>query len=176
MPKQLPALFIFFIAALLHCACTTAQTGKRFEKKNTVYAEAAIHGPVYSINYDRILIEGNRFAKTCRIGYSIYSDILALPIGISFLTGKNSHHAELSFTLIPYIENYQKLFAAGNLSDKKLYIIPGAGYRYQKPSGGIFFKAIAGPALLLDPPSDNFWKMEAKKIYAGISLAGGISF
>lgn len=175
MSKQIRIVSILLFFTVLHSARATAQTGKRFEKRNTVYADAAIQGPVYSINYDRILSEGNRFAKTYRIGYSIYSNVLALPIGISFLSGKNSHHAELSCTLIPYIENYQKLFAAGNLSDKKLYLIPGAGYRYQKPTGGFFFKAVAAPVLLLDPPSDNFWKMDPK-IYAGISIAAGISF
>lgn len=152
-----------------------AQSSKTIAAKNTFFAEAATQGPIYSINYDRIFREGNTFSKSYRIGFAVYKDVLALQMGINFITGKNQHHAELSFTAIPYIENASKLFTPGNLSDKKLYIIPGAGYRYQKPSGGFFFKVVAAPVLLLDPPSDNFWKMDPK-IFAGVSVAAGYSF
>ena len=152
-----------------------AQGSKTFSAKSTVYAEGATQGPVYSINYDRVFSEGNVFAKSYRFGFSVYNDVLAFPIGISFITGKSEHHAEFSCTAIPYIEKFQKLFASGNLSDKKMYIIPGAGYRYQKPAGGFFFKAAAGPVLYLDPPSDNFWKMDPK-LFAGVSIGAGFSF
>lgn len=175
MSKKIRIVSILLFFAVLHSKHTTAQTGSRFEKRNTVYAATSTQGPVYSINYDRIFSEGTIFTKSYNAGLSIYKDVLAVPFGINFFTGKNTHHAELSFTVIPYIEKFQQLGAAGNLSDKKLYIIPGAGYRYQKPTGGFFFKAVAAPVLLLDPPSDNFWKMDPK-MYAGISIAAGISF
>lgn len=175
MQKQIRTITIFLFCAVLHSKHTTAQNGNKFEKRNTIYAATATQGPVYSICYDHILIEGKVFSKTFHTGFSIYNNVLAIPFGFSFFTGKNAHHAELSISIIPYIENYQKLFAAGNLSDKKLYIIPGAGYRYQKSTGGFFFKAVAAPVLLLDPSSDNFWKMDPG-IYAGISIAAGISF
>jgi hypothetical protein len=174
MFKYYPAAVMITILVLIGTEIK-AQSLKIFSAKNTVYAEAAAQGPAYSLNYDRIFSEGKVFAKSYRIGFTVYKDVFALPIGINFITGKNQHHAELSFTAIPYIENASKLFAAGNLSDKKLYIIPGAGYRYQKSTGGFFFKAVAAPVLLLDPPSDNFWKMEPK-IFAGVSIGAGYSF
>lgn len=160
----------FFIAGKI-----LGQSGRIFSSKYTVYAEAATQGPVYSVNYDRIFSEGNVFAKSYRIGLSVYKGVFALPIGINFITGKNQHHAELSFTAIPYIEKASKLFSPGNLSDKKMYIITGAGYRYQNPTGGFFFKAVAAPVLLLDPPSDNFWNMNPK-IFAGATIGAGYSF
>jgi len=92
-----------------------------------------------------------------------------------FFTGQSASHAEFSITAVPYIETYKDLFSGNNLSDKKLYLIPGAGYRYQKPGGGFFFKVIVAPVIYLDPPSDHFWKMDTK-VYPGITGGAGFSF
>lgn len=143
--------------------------------RNTIYAEGTSKGAFYSINYDRIYRLGAHFTDTYRVGFSLFDNVIALPIGLNFLKGDGFHHFEFGLTVVPYVENYKKLFAAGSLSDKKLYIIPGAGYRYQPPGGGFFFKALLSPILFLDPPSDNFWKMDGK-LYAGGSVGAGISF
>jgi hypothetical protein len=143
--------------------------------RNTIYADFASKGATYSVNYDRIFSAGGKLSKTYRIGFAILKNAVALPLGINFFTGHNASHAEFSLTVVPYIETYKDLFSGNNLSDKKLYIIPGAGYRYQKPGGGFFFKAIVAPVIYLDPPSDNFWKMDGK-VYAGITAGAGYSF
>jgi len=143
--------------------------------RNTIYAEGSSHGAYYSINYDRIFRFGAHFTNTYRVGFSLLNNAMALPIGLNFLKGDGFHHFEFGLTVVPYVENYQKLFSAGNLSDKKIYLVPGAGYRYQPPGGGFFFKAIVAPVIYLDPPSDNFWKMDGK-VYAGGSVGAGISF
>ncbi len=144
-------------------------------KRNTIYAEGAVNSLVYCLNYDRIFSSGKTFTKTYHTGFSVYSNILAVALGLHFFTGQKAHHTEFGLTFIPYVENYKKLGNSANESDKKLYIISGAGYRYQKKEGGFFCKAIAGPVLALDPPSGNFWKMDGK-IYGGISIAAGFSF
>ncbi len=143
--------------------------------RNTIYAEGTSKGAYYSINYDRIYRLGVHFTNTYRVGFSLFDNIIALPLGLNFLKGDGFHHFEFGLTVVPLVENYQKLFSAGSLSDKKIYLIPGAGYRYQPPGGGFFFKAIAAPIIFLDPPSDNFWKMDGK-VYAGGSIGAGISF
>jgi hypothetical protein len=142
---------------------------------NTIYADFASKGASYSLNYDRIFSVGEKFTKTYRIGFSVLKNVIAMPLGINFFTGHYADHFELSLTAVPYIETYKDLFSGNNHSDKKLYIIPGAGYRYQNAGGGFFFKAIAGPVIYLDPPSDNFWKMDGK-IYAGGSIGAGFNF
>ncbi len=174
MQKQFQLILLFSLTVLI-ATKSIAQNNKTFLAKNTIYAEAATQGPVYSVNYDRVFSEGDVFAKSYRLGFSVYKDVLAIPVALNFITGKNQHHAEISVTVIPYIEKYQKLFSPGNLSDKKLYIIAQGGYRYQKPQGGFFFKAMAGPVLYLDPPSDNFWNMDPK-IFAGVNVGAGYSF
>lgn len=81
----------------------------------------------------------------------------------------------LLLLLTAHISPAQQVPAAGNIADKKLYLIPGAGYRYQPPAGGFFFKAILAPIIYLDPASDNFWRMYGK-VYPGINLGAGYSF
>ncbi len=143
--------------------------------RNTVYVEGTSHGAYYSINYDRIFRLGARFTNTYRVGFSLLHNAIALPVGLNFLKGDGFHHFEFGLTVVPYIDKYQKLFQPGNIADKQLYLIPGAGYRYQPPGGGFFFKAIAAPVIFLDPASDNFWRMDGK-VYAGGSVGAGISF
>lgn len=164
-----PALILLFACGISANAQDVAIA------RNTVYAEGTSHGAYYSINYDRIFRLGANFTNTYRIGFSLLNNAVALPVGLNFLKGDGFHHFEFGLTVVPYVENYQKLFQAGSLSDKKIYLIPGAGYRYQPPGGGLFFKAIVAPVIYLDPPSDNFWKMDGK-VYAGGSVGAGISF
>lgn len=166
----------FSIALLLLLALPAAGQAQDVAiAPNTVYVEGSSHGALYSINYDRVFRFGARFTNTHRIGFSLLNNAIALPLGINFLKGDGFHHFEFGLTVVPYVQHYQHLFSAGSLSDKKIYLIPGIGYRYQPPGSGFFFKAMAAPVVYLDPPSDNFWKMDGK-VYAGGSVGAGISF
>jgi hypothetical protein len=173
VPKKLKLFSISIL--LLFSFSFVARSQDVAIARNTIYVEGTSKGAYYSINYDRIYRLGAHFTNTYRVGFSLFDNVIALPLGLNFLKGDGFHHFEFGLTVVPYVENYKKLFAAGSLSDKKLYIIPGAGYRYQPPGGGFFFKAILAPIIFLDPPSDNFWKMDGK-VYAGGSVGAGISF
>lgn len=146
-----------------------------FTARNTLYADFATKGACYSVNYDRVFKEGQQFTKSYRVGFSATGKTIALPIGIIFFTGHHASHTEFSVTLVPYIEDYKSFLSATDLSDKKMLIIPGIGYRYQQPEGGFFFKAVAAPAINLDPPSDHFWKMDGK-LYPVVTIGAGYSF
>jgi hypothetical protein len=173
VPKKIKllslSLYLFFSFNLLAFSQDVAIA------RNAIYAEGTSKGAYYSINYDHIYRLGASFTNTYRVGFSLLKNAIALPIGLNFLKGDGFHHFEFGLTVVPYVENYQKLFQAGSLSDKKIYLIPGAGYRFQPPGGGFFFKVIAAPIIYLDPPSDNFWKMDGK-VYAGGSVGAGICF
>lgn len=184
--SQLPFItFVFLINTLnfikkillffIFLGCIQFAKTQNITHRNTFYAEFFSRDVYYSINYDRVFSEGKKINKSYRAGFSVSGNTIALPLGINFFSGYGNGHFEFGLTLMPYIEDYQKLFSPGNLSDKKLDIIPGAGYRFQKPGGGFFFKIIGSPIIHLDPPSDNFWKMDGK-LYAGISIGVGISF
>ncbi|RYG53260.1 MAG: hypothetical protein EOO01_04810 [Chitinophagaceae bacterium] len=145
------------------------------DHKHTVYADVSTRGPVYTINYDRIFYRGEKLSYAYRIGFHWLHDEIGMPLGISLLTGKHEHHAELSLTFTPYIDRADYLFREGNISDKYIYITPGIGYRYQKPAGGLFLKALVAPLILLDPASDDFWNMNPK-VYSLLTIGAGYTF
>ncbi len=146
-----------------------------FSAKNTFYIDLSTKGAIYSINYDRVFHESDKIIYTYRIGFSILKDFVALPVGINLLTGKENSHAEFSLTVMPYIDQYKTMFRDNDLSDKYIYIIPAIGYRYQKRTGGFFFKAALSPMIILDPRSSNFWKMNPE-IYITGNVGLGLSF
>jgi hypothetical protein len=172
-----PTCFFFFVLLLARFNNNLYSQTTRGNQLavHTVYADFASTGAFYSVNYDRIFHRRTKFTKSWRFGISLLKDAIACPLGIHFFTGQHASHAEFSITVTPSVEQYKNLFAGNNLSDKKIYIIPGAGYRYQQPQGGFFLKAVAAPVIYLDPRSDNFWKMDGK-IRAGINLGAGFSF
>jgi hypothetical protein len=161
----LPFLLVVANSCQLH-----AQDVKQ-KGKNTILLSLTSYTPYYSLQYDRLFKKTNQFRKSGSIGIAYFENTAALPIGIHFFKGKEPHHLLLNLLVVPYIENINKLFAAGNQSDKKLYITPGVGYRYQKNSGGLFCSMSMGPVLNLDPPSVNIFRASAK-----ISAGGNISF
>lgn len=169
-------IFIFFtaIVMLLSVQNTKAQS-LPIDARNTLYADFASRGAVYSVNYDRVFSQGKKISISFRAGISVLSNVVAVPLGIQFFTGKDASHIELSLTVEPYIEKYQDLFSGNNLSDKKMYIMPGTGYRYQQPGGGFFAKLVVGPIIYLDPPSNDFWNMDPV-VYAGVTEGAGFSF
>lgn len=165
-------VLLFFTGIIFSHTCYSQQTAEKIAR-STVYADFASKGAYYSVNYDRLFRRGEKLNWSYRVGFCLLNDVIAIPIGLQAFTGRDVHHAEFSLTVVPYVEKYTKLFSAGNLSDKKIYVIPGVGYRYQRPDGGIFFRIVAAPIIYLDPPSDDFWNMDPK-VYAGIT--GGIGF
>jgi hypothetical protein len=146
------------------------------QAKNAVYLEAASKGPVYSINYDRIIRTGDKLAYTVRVGFSIEKNAVSFPVGINFMKGQNDHHAEFSFTVIPFIDRVDENSGMNNdETDKYFFINPTIGYRFQKVEKGIFIKAAVGPSIFLDPPANDFWNMDPK-VHAFLSIGAGFSF
>jgi hypothetical protein len=143
--------------------------------KNTFFAEYALEGPVYSINYNRIFIQSRTFNVDARAGFSFTNNKIAFPVGVGFFTGHNDHHAEFSFTATPLVEHKTVAYGNGSDNDKFIYLFPAAGYRFQRPAGGIFLKANAGPAIILDPAEGDFWNMDPKVKFS-FSLGAGWSF
>lgn len=142
--------------------------------RNTFYAQLSSQASPYSLNYDRVFHVGKKLSYAFQVGFAVNKNDVSAPLGISAFTGKGDHHFEFGGMLIPYIYTITAEDKKSQ-SDLYLYFIPNIGYRYQRTSGGLFFKANAGPSVFCDPPSDNFWKMEPKlQAYGSLSL--GFSF
>jgi hypothetical protein len=133
-------------------------------------------GPQYSINYNRIFNIRSKIAYSYRLGFSIIPDGLSFPVGLNLINGFTSNlHAEFSFGLSPFIDRYKSFLGRTDNSDKYLYIFSVIGYRYQRPSEGLYFTAGFSPYIFLDPPSHNIFDVYPTYHLAG-QLAGGFSF
>ncbi len=144
--------------------------------RNAVYASLSSYGPLYAIEYDRIIRQGDKMDYSLSGGLSIERNAISFPIGFHFITGRGDHHAEFGLTVIPSIDRSHALENVDkNKTDKLLYVNPGVGYRYQRPETGLFLKVIAGPSIFLDPPAHEFWDMDPQlRAYAALSV--GLSF
>lgn len=165
------SVFLLFIINIGY----SQDKGSAVLARNTLYIDLATKGAYYSLNYDRIFHQGDKLNFSGKIGFSIFKDVLALPLGINLFTGKKNHHFDLGIIFMPYIEKYKSFLSKNDLSDKFLYIIPGIGYRYQKQEGGFYFKTTFSPMLILDPRSSDFWKMDPE-VKVAVNIGAGWSF
>lgn len=174
--RNRPVFRAIFIGGIIYMS-TSVLTFAQESARNAVYLEWMNEGPVYSLSYDRVVRQGEHLNYSLSLGFSVTSKALALPAGVHFLTGTNSqHHLEFGLTVIPYLRlDHLPEGEVKKQTDTYLYVNPGVGYRYQLQGTGLFVKAIAGPTLLLDPPSNNFWDMDPHW-YGYCSLGIGVSF
>lgn len=78
----------------------------KFDNKNSVQLEAGGHGMIYSLNYERILISGDRFKTAAQVGISYYPPSwgyieLWMPIGINEILSFGNHHVEAGLGIVP---------------------------------------------------------------------------
>jgi hypothetical protein len=113
-----------------------------FDFKNSVQLEAGGHGLFYSLNYERIIINGISFKTTAQAGISYYPKNTGIrdiwmPLVINELFSFNKHHIELGAGYVLIREasrdldgNPESWFWSGVLTGR-------LGYRYQMPDGRI---------------------------------------
>ncbi len=146
-----------------------------FQSKNAIYTDFSTQGAFYSINFERIFYQNKKINISYRFGLTILKDDIAFPMGINLFTGKKNSHLDFSLVIIPYIFDYKSFLSSNDLSDKCMYVAPGIGYRYQKPSGGFFFRVLVSPMIFLDPPTGDFWNMDPT-LYFAANLGIGLTF
>ncbi len=165
---------VLTITILLFYAITGAHAQEK--SRNAVYLELATQRPAYSINFERVIRLGNKLDYSVSVGFSIAKNAVAFPVGFHLITVPGNHHLEFGLHLIPFID-YNKTLVGSvkNSSDTYIYVNPGIGYRYQPKQTSVFFKVMAGPSILLDPPAGDFWNMDPN-LHAFGNVALGISF
>jgi hypothetical protein len=134
-------------------------------ERNTIYAEAFGQGFCYSLNYDRLFNADKRFMNSFTAGF-VYvpksmgfgdGTYIGVPLSYNWLLGKKSHHLELGVGLTALLVNPN----SNTVTDFYTYLTPKIGYRYQRPSGGLFFKATLTP--MIDVMHVSTYKFEAGK-------------
>ncbi|QPH39816.1 hypothetical protein [Pedobacter endophyticus] len=168
------SLFIAFYSAV-------AQT-----KKNSIYLEGLGNAVVYSVNYDRIFSISDYLKVAPRVGVEYIPrrnlnkyGKFTFPAEINLLYNQNRSNSNfieggLGLTLFSLFDDYE-YEVDGNIRDKnyKLGIITmlRLGYRHQKPSGGLMYRA----GLLVRLSQDDFSKSKVGddlfyRIWPGFSI------
>lgn len=114
--------------------------------KNAVYIELGGNGGLYSLNYERAFSPH----VLVRIGFASWSvsemfggekSITTIPVMINSLFGSGSHKIEGGIGVMLGSEQNTGNDAMPKSKESILALTGTAGYRYQKPSGGILFRA-----------------------------------
>lgn len=143
MKKNLIVLFLslFSISAMPQQASEGS-----FQNKNSFQFELGGHGLIYSLNYERILLNGHKFKTASQIGISYYPPSAGmrdiwLPICINEIYSLGSHHIEVGVGYVVIREatrdmedNLDEWFWSGVFTGR-------IGYRYQKPDGRLILRA-----------------------------------
>lgn len=134
--------------SILFNSKTFAQKDSIEMSKNFLYLEIGGAGGYGSVNYERVVLDKNKFVLTTRFGLSSYHikdfknkfnpDVL-IPLAIYGSYGKN-HKIELGVgQILTNIVQFD--FIENNLSRKtNFHTFLSVGYRYQKSTGGMFFR------------------------------------
>ncbi len=149
-------------------------------ERNTIYTEAFGQGFCWSLNYDRLFNTEKRFMnaftagvvyvpKSMQFGDGIYYGI---PLSYNWLLGKKSHHLELGVGLTPLFVNPN----SKQRSDFYAYLTPKIGYRFQRPQGGLFFRATATSMIDLLNVSTYKFGNEKQRNFSTMNNVAGIGF
>ena len=121
-----------------------------FQNKNSLQFDIGGHGLFYSVNYERILLNGNQFKTASQIGFSYYPASTGIrdfwmPIGINEILSFGKHHIEAGLGYIVIREATRDL---ENNPDEWFWssLMSGRiGYRFQKPGGRLILRAAFTP-------------------------------
>ncbi len=144
---------IYIIFFLLSTTFAYAQNSK-----DAIYMELGGTGLIYSLNYDRLLMQEEKLAISVNLGVSYipnffpnsdFAHIYGNSLGFSTLVGSSRHFAEIGFNASYW---YMK-----DIDDDVYWLtfLPiRLGYRYQKKEGGLFFKTSFMPIVPIYQDAD----------------------
>jgi len=122
-----------------------------FGHKNSIQAELFGHGLFYSLNFERVILNGPRFKTTGQAGASYYPPetgviTVWMPLMINELFSLGSHHLEAGLGYVFTWERLPEPFGEFN-SPWGGFFGGRLGYRYQKPSGRLVVRVGFTPFL-----------------------------
>src|SRR5690606_15898291 len=159
MRKKYPLLVILFLMF-------SSLKGQDQNAKNAVYIELGGNGGAYSLNYERAFTP----KILLRLGFASWAStetggeksITTIPVMVNTLIGPGNHKLELGLGAMLGREKFEGdggIISGEDRSENTFALTGTAGYRYQKPSGGIMFRAGITPLINIgdaDYPGFNF--------------------
>jgi hypothetical protein len=166
---------LLLLIVCLSCINSRAQLSESFSG-HVFYFEFLGHFPPASLNWEMNLKAHGKVKINSRLGFGWWPTILAnnaittsnlgLPIGLVFFTGNENSHIEAGLGISYYhIEEFYG-------PDRSFFFVPSLGYRYQKPTSGIFLRVVASPMIYLGEKLTNGDPILNRHLqgWAGISL------
>ena len=139
-------LIVSFLSLITITAFSQQVDDISFQDRNSFQFELGGHGLVYSVNYERILLNGQKFKTASQIGIAYYPPSTGmrdiwLPVVLNELYSFGSHHIEGG---IGYVIIREATRDTENNPDEWFWsgVYTGRiGYRYQKPDGHLVIRA-----------------------------------
>lgn len=121
----------------------TNEPDLRFRYKNNIQLELFGSAGLYSINYERIIFNQNKYKTVGEIGFSVLAlkawKGVSFPLSINQLISFQRHHIEFGVGILP---NYT---SGDFFTGWETYYSARIGYRYQKPNSKFIFRIGAVP-------------------------------
>ncbi len=142
----------FIVLSIAFSAYGQNSNNQPFQKKNSLQLELIGPTVFYSLNYERILINGERFKTAAQLGISYYPPSMGMrdlwiPMGVNEIISFGNHHLEAGIGYMPIREairdedlQVEEWFWSQMLTGR-------IGYRYQKPNGRLILRADFTPVL-----------------------------
>jgi hypothetical protein len=149
MKKKLLSISILILSFL---SISQDNEFKTTYETNTIYGELFGQGFGGSVNYDKLVNTSRKIMNSHTLGITIIPKKIDFGSGLyygghyayNYIVGKKNHHFELGVGLsVLYADDL------GNRNTIYTYLTPKFGYRYQRPTGGLFFKANVNVMLAL---------------------------
>lgn len=160
----LMSVFVFSqykVVAQVEKETKTESSAEIFTAKHAIYGELGGTSTGYAINYGFIFHQKQKLKYSAGAGFSMrYQDeiirsfsgfwVPSFSTEITALWGKSKGHLEFGTGFVAYRDK-QYIFDEDfprNIRIRQYWgktIVPRIGYRYQKPDGGLFFRAAYSP-------------------------------
>jgi hypothetical protein len=171
MKNKLPLL----LWGLMICASSYAQNKHANTSRNNAYLELLGNGGVYSINYERIVVEN----VALRLGFGAFKSgtlfgegtqsIVTVPVMVNFLSGKKKGKFEAGAGFLFGRQKFRSSFGSGNNTASPILDLTGViGYRHQPSTKGFMYRVGLTPFYALKGGDDPYPD-------SGFSLSGGVS-
>ena len=157
------------------CSLSYGQTGLSKTSRNNAYLELLGNGGLFSINYERIVVEN--FAL--RLGFGAFesgtlfgegdNSIVTVPILGNFLIGKNKSKFEVGAGFLFGRKKFTSTLNSNDNTTSSIMDLTGViGYRYQPSTAGFMFRVGLTPFYALKGGDDAYPS-------SGLFLSGGLS-
>ena len=150
----------------LHKICTAQSSQFKALPRNAFYIELLGTGGPYSLNYERLLSRQNIGGLRYGVGITLLPTYQGLTQRLTKLWGKGEHHAETGLGILVARQNDPEAFDFNNRNGYviRIHLSPQVGYRYQKNTAGLLFRATYTPWI-------NYYSGQVRfRNWAGISI------